>query len=225
MPVDPDFIAGCRDGFPLAVSILPFGTILAATAVGVGFSPLQTIVMGAVIFGGVAQAAVIDLTSRSSSIAVIAFTGLVVNIRYVMYSGSLAPHFQRLSARRRSLLSTLLVDQVYALAITKFQSNAETSTWWYYLGAGVTMWLAWVGSHTVGAVVGSRIPDTLQLEFVLPLVFVSLLFTAVEDTPTKAAAVVAAVTAIAGTSLPLNAGLIVGAIAGVIAGLVTEAIT
>lgn len=224
MRCNPDFLSGLRDSLPLAVSILPFGTILAATAIGVGFSPVQTVVMGATVFAGAGQAAVIDLAGRSSSLLVIVFTGLVVNFRYVMYSGSLAPHLHRLSAVRRSILATFLVDQVYALTITKFDRDDETRKWWYFSGVGVTMWAAWVSSHVAGAIVGARIPESLQLEFVLPLVFVTLLFTALDDTATKAAAATAGVIAIAGANLPYNVGLIVAALAGVGAGLVTEVV-
>lgn len=219
-----DFFAGVRACLPLAVSILPFGMIVAATAVGIGFSPLQAVLMGALIFAGSAQAAVIDLAGRSASIPVIVFTGLMVNLRYVMYSGSLAPHLRRLSTVRRSVMASFLVDQVYALAITEFERDTPTDKWTYHIGAGLAMWIAWVGSHTIGAIVGARIPDSLQLEFVLPLVFVSLMFTAVEDRPTKIAAVVAALTAIAGSGLPFSSGLIIAALAGVLAGLITEGI-
>lgn len=200
-PADTDFVAAVRDCLPLAVSVVPFGMILAATAVSTGFSPLQAVVMGVIIFGGAAQAAMVDLAGQNTSIGVIVFTALVINLRYVMYSGSIAPHLRKLSTVRRSVMATILIDQIYALAITEFSHNPDTNEWWYYLGAGFPMVIAWVGSQIVGAVVGSRIPESLQLQFVLPLVFVSLVFTAVEDRPTKVAAAVAALVAIAGAGL------------------------
>ena len=224
LPANTDFVSGVRDCLPLAVSVVPFGMILAATAVSTGFSPLQAVVMSAIIFGGAAQAAMVDVAGQNTSIGVIVFTALVVNLRYVMYSGSLAPHLRKLSSARRSVIATMLIDQVYALAVTEFSRDTDTDKWWYYLGIGLPMVASWVGSHVVGAVVGSQIPESLQLQFVLPLVFVSLMFTAIEGRATRVAAAVAALVAIAGAGLPFNSGLIVAASAGVVAGLVTEGV-
>lgn len=224
-PANADFVSGVRDCLPLAVSVVPFGMILAATAVNTGFSQLQTVVMGLIIFGGAAQAAMVDLAGQNAPIGAVVFTGLVVNLRYVMYSGSLAPHLRKLSTARRSVLASMLIDQVYALVITEFSHETDTNEWWYYLGVGVPMVVSWVGSHVVGALVGSQIPESLQFEFVLPLVFVSLMFTAIEGRATRVAAAVAALVAIAGAGLPFNSGLIVAASVGVVAGLVSEGVT
>jgi len=220
--IPPDFVSGVRDCLPLAISVVPFGMILAATAVGVGFSPLQTVAMGALIFGGAAQAAMVDLAGGNASIGVIVFTALVINLRYVMYSGSLGPHLREESMLRRSVMASILVDQLYALSITEFTRETDTNEWWYYLGAGIPFVIAWTGSHIIGAVVGARIPESLQLRFVLPLVFVSLLFTTLEDRSTEAAAAVAALVAIAATGLPFNSGLMIAASAGIATGLLTE---
>lgn len=221
-PADADFVSGIRDCLPLAVSAVPFGMVLAATAVNTGFSPLQTVAMGIFIFGGAAQAAVIDLAGGTTPISVIIVTALVINLRYVVYSGSLAPRLQKLSLIRRSVVALLLIDTLYALSITEFTRNSDTSKWQYYIGAGLPMVIAWVGSHIVGAVLGARIPESLQLQFVLPLVFLSLLFSALEGRPTKVAATVAALIAIAAAGFPFNSGLIVATCAGIVAGLLTE---
>lgn len=217
-----DFVSGVRDSLPLAVSVVPFGMILAVTAVDIGFTPIQTIVFGAFAFAGVAQAAVIDLAGQRTSIAVIVGTGLVINLRYLMYSGSIAPHLRTFSKIRRSAMALVLVDQVYALTITEFTNDSDTGEWWYYAGVGIPLWIAWTGAHVVGVAVGARIPSSLHLEFVLPLVFVSLLFMTLEDSSTRAAAAVAAVVAVALTALPFNSGLIVAVGAGVAVGLITE---
>lgn len=76
-----NFVSGAQDCLPLAISIIPFGMILAAPAVSTGFSPLRAVVMGTLIFGGVAQAAMIDLVGQTTSIGVIISTGSVVNLR------------------------------------------------------------------------------------------------------------------------------------------------
>lgn len=119
-------------------------------------------------------------------------------------------------------MASILVDQVYALSITEFTRESESNKWSYYVGAGIPLLSAWITSHVVGALMGARIPDSLQLEFVLPLVFVSLLFPALEDRSTKTAAAVSGFVAIAGAGMPLNLGLIIAAGMGVVAGLISE---
>src|SRR6266705_2250983 len=47
-------------------------------------------------------------------------TALVVNLRYVIYSAVLAPHFEHLSRPWRALLSYITVDGMFALFVGRF---------------------------------------------------------------------------------------------------------
>ena len=58
----------------------------------------------------------------------------------------------------------------------------------YYLGAALTLWTSWQISTLVGIAIGSRVPDSLPLDFAVPLVFLVLLVPAVNSRPAAVAA-------------------------------------
>ena len=107
----------------------------------------------------------------------------------------------------------------FVLSSAEFDSERERAREWYYLGVGLPVYLNWVASTVVGALVGARVPPGLRLDFVVPLVFLALLFRMVDGRGTLLAAVVAGVAAVAGAGLPLNLGLVVSAVAGTLAGV------
>jgi predicted branched-subunit amino acid permease len=77
-------------------------------------------------------------------------------------------------------------------------------------------------STAVGALVGTRVPPELQLDFVIPLVFIVLLFKLLEEPATWLAALTAGVFSVFADLAPLNLGLILASLGGVAAGLFAQ---
>ena len=216
------FLAGARATAPVLVGIVPFGLVAGAAAVGVGLSGLQAVGLSAIVFAGASQLAAIDLLGQDAPLAVVVVTALVINLRMVMYSASIAPYFQGVATRWRAGLAYLLTDQAYALLVTRFGDDRPVRRRWYYLGAAAPLWAVWQVCTVVGVVVGARVPESLPLSFAVPLTFLALLVPAITDRASGVAAAVGGAGAAVGVGLPLNLGLIAGALAGVLAGLVAE---
>ena len=155
------------------------------------------------------------------AVSALVATVLVVNLRMVMYSASIAPHFREIAARWKALMAYLLTDQAYALSVTRFRET-DVSRRGYYLGVAAPLWVVWQLCTLVGIVVGARVPAWLPLDFALPLVFLALLVPAIEDAGTAAAGLVGGTLATLGSGLPYELGLPLGAVCGVLAGLVAE---
>ena len=217
-----DFLSGVRVAAPILLGVVPFGLVAGVAAAGVGMSALQAIGMSVVIFAGASQLAAIELVGRNAPALVIVVTVLVVNLRLVMYSASIAPHFQRQSAKWKAVLAYLLTDQAYAVSLLKFENDDETSRRWYYLGVAVPLWVTWQIATIVGVLLGAKLPSGWQLGFAVPLVFLAILVPAITDRATVAATVVGGGVAVAANGLPYNLGLIVAAVVGIGAGLVTD---
>lgn len=226
MPADgrSDFRDGARAVAPFLLGVAPFGLVVGVTAVNVGFTPLQAVGMSLLLFTGAAQLALIELVGRGAPFAVAAATALVVNLRYLMYSASLAPYFRRFSLPTKWLGAYGMTDHAYALSVVKFRETApdERSRAWYYFGAATPVWVVWMSTTVAGALLGKTVPSELSLEFAVPLMFMALLFPAVEDRPTATAAVVAGGTAVVAAVLPFNLGLVTAATLGIAAGVATE---
>ncbi|WP_238398103.1 AzlC family ABC transporter permease [Halorussus salinus] len=220
-----DFLSGVRVAAPITLGVLPFGMVAGVAAVGVGMSALQAVGMSVVVFAGASQLAAIELIGRNAPAAVVVATVLVVNLRLVMYSASIAPYFQRQSAKWKAALSYLLTDQAYAVSLLEFENDEETSRRWYYLGVAVPLWVTWQAATVVGVLLGARLPSGWHLEFAVPLVFLAVLVPAVTDRATGAAAVVGGTTAVVANGLPYNLGLILAAVVGIGAGVAVESVS
>lgn len=207
---------------PLLVGLAPFGLVVGAAMVASGISVPQALGMSVLVYGGAAQLAVVDLLARDAPFLVVAVTGLVVNLRFAMLSASIATYFRRLPTAWRWVVGVLLVDVLYALSVTTFERDSEVDRRWYYLGAGVVLWIGWQAGTVVGVVLGAGIPESVPFDFVVPLVFIGLLVPALEDASTLAAAGVGGTTAVVGANLPLNAGLLVAAACGIAAGFIVD---
>ena len=216
------FLGGVRAVAPVLVGIVPFGLIAGAAAVRVGLSGLQAVGLSVVVFAGASQLAAIELLGSNARPAVVVATALVINLRMLMYSASIAPYFRETATRWRAGLAYLLTDQAYALAVTRFGTDRPVRRRWYYLGAALPLWAVWQVCTVLGVVAGARVPDSLPLSFAVPLTFLALLVPAVTDRASGTAAVVGGTAAVLGAGLPLNLGLIAGAVGGVLAGLVVE---
>jgi len=216
------FRRGVRDVSPLLLGIVPFGVVAGIAAAEAGMSVLQALGMSVVIFAGASQLAAIELVGQGTPLTIVVVTAVVINLRMLMYSASIAPYFQSLPSRARSGLAYLLTDQAYALSIARYRDGDGVDRVAYYLGVAVTLWVVWQITTVAGALAQAGIPESLGLEFTVPLVFLALLVPAMEDRPTTVAGLVGGTVAAVAGILPLNLGLLVGATVGIVAGLLAE---
>ena len=217
------FRQGIRDVAPLLLGIVPFGFIAGIATVNAGLGLPEAVGLSAIVFAGAAQLAALELVGRDAPLAIVVVTAVVINLGMLMYSASIAPHLQHLSSRTKAAVAYLLTDQAYALAIARYRTEGSTHPVAYYFGVAATLWVVWQLTTIAGVVLGTSVPESLGLEFAVPLVFLALLVPAMEDGPTTVAGVLGGLVAVATAGLPLNLGLLVGATAGILAGLLAEA--
>jgi 4-azaleucine resistance transporter AzlC len=216
--------AGLRDVAPAVPPIVPVGILFGATAVGTGFTPASATALSLFAFAGTAQLAAVELLEQGATTHVVLATMVLINLRYVVFSASLAPKVRHLSRPWRALVAYPLFDLNYALAETRFAEvpRAEDHRGWYVLGASLPLVAALVVGTFVGALVGDVVGDGLHLDFAITLVFVSLLAPQITDRSSALVAVVAVVVAVAGADLPVNLGLLVAVLCGTLVGVLAE---
>lgn len=221
----PDLVAGIRAAGPIVIGIIPFALVTGITAIGAGLTIAETVGMSVIVFAGASQLAAIDLIGSNASFIVVVGTAVVINIRMIMYSASIAPYFQPFSLRIRGLAAYVLTDQAYAMSVAEYETNDERHRLWYYVGIAATLWVVWQIGTVVGAVLGASVPDALGLDFALPLVFIALLVPAMKDAGTTTAGVVAGIVSlgIATVGMPLNFDLPIAAVIGILSGVAVDA--
>jgi predicted branched-subunit amino acid permease len=218
-----EFLSGVKALLPILLGVIPFGMISGIAVAATHIPPASGFVMSLLVFSGAALIVAVQQINTGAPALVVLFSGLMINLRFMIYSASLAPLFRRLSAARKSLLAYLLSDQAYAASITHMTENVVSPfTWLHFLGSGVTMWLAWQISVGIGLFVGARLPASWSLEFTIPLTFLALAAPAIRDRFTVAAAIVAGVAAVLASAAPFKSGLVIAALLGILVGTLWE---
>lgn len=210
-------------GWPLLLSIVPFGMITGVAAVATGFSLPLAMGMTTIVFAGASQLAAMDLIVQGTAAAVIVLTAAMINLRFLLYSASLAPHFQREPLLWKLLLAYLITDPAFGVAIGALNERIPAAMKrWFFLGTGGLLWFGWVVGTLIGVVVGAQLPSAWSLDFAISLNFIAVLVPAIRDRATVTSAVIAALIALLARGLPFNLGLIVGALCGIAAGMLLE---
>lgn len=219
------FMQGVRVLMPMVPGVIPFGLLTGVLATNMGMSPGTTMGMTLLFYSGSAQMVALQLMHTGVLPMAIVVTALVINLRFIMYSASLAPHLHHLPRRWTWPLSYMLSDQSYALCTLKL-SSGELGRFahHYYAGTAFSMWLSWQVSVLAGIYLGASIPDTWSLGFAIPLSFLALLVPGIRNSASLGAAVVGGLIAVFAIDMPYNLGLVTASLGGVIAGLLIESL-
>ncbi|MDX2004080.1 MAG: AzlC family ABC transporter permease [Meiothermus sp.] len=216
------FWLGAVTVLPLTLSNVPFAFVTGVAGTQAGMSPLEVTLMSAWVFAGAAQLVSLQLMGTGAAIPFVLLAGLVVNLRYIMYSSAVAKPLAAFRGWLKALAAFLLVDQNFVLAVQRFEAYGPHLTPWFYMGVGTPLWVNWVVSTFIGAYLGARVPAAWSLEFAVPLCFLVLLVPVLKTRPSIAAALVGGLVATAFAWLPYRSGLFLGAIAGIAAGVWLE---
>ena len=219
------FLDGLSDVSPALPANATVGVLFGAAAAQVDIGPIEATAFSLLTVAARSQLAAVELLQQEATLGVVLVTIVLINIRYATFSAAIAPRVEHLSRPWRALIAYPLIDLTYTFADVRFADTdpEELHRGWYYAGLGIP----WVGVYAaatlVGAVVGRGIDQSLQLQFMIPLVFISLLVSQVRTRPGVVAAVVAGVIAVLATGIPFNLGLLLAGVVGAIVGGIADA--
>ena len=222
MTVDRSIVKrGLADALPLYVPAVPFALVIGLAIVESGINVFSGWSTSWIIFGGAAQLTLISLVGSGAALAAAALAALVVNARHLMYSAALAPTFQNQPAWFRWLGPYVLIDQVFALASLRDDSDPLAFRT-YYVTIGLTFWTLWQATTAIGVSLGPIVPESWNLEFAVPILFLGLIVIGIDKSTKVAAALVGGGVTFMFAGLPNRSGLLLGAVAGIVAGTVLE---
>ena len=218
------FWAGVRAELPIIFGVLPFGLIFGVLATTAGLPPLVAWSTSSIVFAGSAQFLALPLFAQGAPALILVMTTIIINLRHLLYSASLAPYAQPLSKGWKTLLSYLLTDEAFVPTILHYQKKEIPTTHkhWFWLGAGLTLWLNWQIVTGVGILIGQALPSGLGLEFTLSLTFIGMIVPVLNKWPEIGAAVAAGITAVITVDLPYRLNLMIAAIVGIAVGLMID---
>jgi len=166
---------GARLILPLALGTFTYGVVFGVLARQTGLSVLEALLMSGLVFAGAAQFVALGLWSLPLPVVGLIFTTLIVNLRHVLMGAALRPWFGRLSALRAYGSMFFMTDENWAMTIRQFAAGYRDAA--FLLGAGLMLFVAWVGATLLGEAAGAVVPDpaAIGLDFVFTAVFLSLL--------------------------------------------------
>ena len=210
--------AGAKAVAAQLIGVIPFGLVAGATAADGGLGVAAAAGFSGIVFAGASQLAAIDVLTHGGTVLVAVLAAWTINLRMVLYSASLAPYLTKDRLRWRLLASYVLVDQVYAVGVSRWSDSDDPASppearIPFMLGAGALLGTSWMISTLIGAIFGPSVPDSLPLSFAVPLVFLVLLVPAITDRPSVVAALGGGLGAVLAAELGAgHASIIIGAL-------------
>ena len=214
------FRAGVRAGAPTLVGIAAWGLVVGVAMIKSHLSILQALGMTLLVFAGSAQLAALPLMAAGAPIWVIFVTGLMVNLRFVIFSVIIAPHFSTLKLWQRGLWGYLTGDVSMVFFMNRYpDERPEIGKFEYMKGLFVANWCAWQVGSIAGIFLGSQIPEDWGVGFAGTLAVLCVLLPMVLNRAILAGVVVTGALALATYHWPYRLGMLLSVLVGMLAAM------
>jgi 4-azaleucine resistance transporter AzlC len=215
-------LRGVRLGMPVFLGYVPVGAAFGIAATAAGFNVLQAVACSALVIAGAGQFIGLAALASGNLAAALIATG-VVNLRYVLFSATMAPYLSDVPRWHQGLIAFTITDETFAINVGDAREGRADR--FSMLGVGAISWLGWTLGTLAGALAGSAIgnPNDWGVGFAMPAMFTALLVGQLTGRREFVAAGVAAAAALAlGAVLPGQWPIVVAAIVAATVMAVTE---
>lgn len=216
--------AGIKRTLPIALSTMTYGISFGVLARHAGLSLGESFLMSSLVCAGASQFVALELWHSPLPVTTIILTTLVINLRHILMSAALSPWFLRLPKKVAYGCFFLLNDESWALTMGEFAKGKPNTG--FFLGSGLTTFVAWVSATVIGQLLGSAIADPARwgLDFAFTAVFIVLLVSLWQGKANLLPWTVAAVAAVgAAYWLPGKWYILIGGLAGSLVGAMSNA--
>lgn len=210
-----EFLQGFRAMLAIVPGVLPFGAIMGSVFSGAGLDFVAAEFMNSFVFAGASQLAAIDLLGQQASLFAILLTMWIINLRFMLYSAALSPIVKNSSLPTKIIFAQCLTDQTYAVLMAfeeSFRGKETAARLRFYFGAATCMLLAWHSSVVFGFFLGKTAPESLALDFAVPLSFVAMLTPSLKSWSYLYVAIFSGICSLLLYRMPMNLGLITTAL-------------
>ena len=216
---------GLKTGLPTLFGIAAWGMVVGIAMVKSGLTVLQATGMTLFVYAGSAQLASLPLILAHAPIWVVFATGLMVNLRFVIFSALLGPHFAHLPWKQRLVYGYISGDLTVALFLQRFPTAAPLPGKLSYLqGLMFPNWFSWQTGSLIGIFLGSTIPTAWGLGFAGTLAILCITVPLVVNSAVLCGVLVAGAVSVMAYGLPYKLGLLAAVVAGMLAAIATESL-
>lgn len=201
---------------PILAGVIPFGLVMGTVASNAELDILQTTLMNFLVFAGASQLAAVDLMTKDTNTLVVVATGLIINLRFMLYSAAFSPLMQNANPLLKAFCSYSLTDQTYtAMVANESRLKDVTQSLQFYVGAAIAMIIGWQSAVVLGFIFGNIAPHSLSLDYAVPLSFVALVVPTLKSRNYFYVALLASVLSLVLKGLPYNLGLLTSALTSI----------
>lgn len=220
-----------REGFRASAGTIPgifaWGLVTGMAMVKSGLTIWQALGMSLLVFAGSAQLASLPLIAAGVPVWVVFLTALVVNLRFVIFSAAVAPHFAHFPLYKRIWYGYFNADITMVFFVRRFAGTPFDRTEGkvgYFKGVYYPNWWAWQAGSVAGILLASQIPQSWGISFAGTLALLAVAIPLIIDAAALAGVAVAGVTAVAAAGMPYRLGLLVAVLAGMATAMAIDAV-
>lgn len=179
------FIQGVKDCIPTLLGYLSIGFAAGVVEKTSGLSIAEIVLMSLLLYAGSAQFIAAGMIAAQHPISAIIFTIFFVNLRHLLLSAALAPHFKHHSPWKNIASGALLTDETFGVAVNQVNQKKHIPFSWM-LGLNITAYFNWLLANMIGGLFGQMIPNPkmIGLDYALSAMFIGLLILQMEERAT-----------------------------------------
>jgi len=110
---------GVVAALPFIIVLVPFALLFGVAATEAGLPIAQVMGFTVLVIAGASQFTALQFMIENAPVLVVLASALAVNLRMAMYSAAITPYLGDQPLWKRALLSYILVDQTYNLAVRR----------------------------------------------------------------------------------------------------------
>ncbi len=173
--ISSQFTKGFRAGFPIVLGYVPLGLAFGLAASQIGMTPFMVGCMSTISYSGAAQFIAVAMLGVGSSPLSVVTTGLVVNLRHILMSASVAPFLSGWKRWQQVWFGYIMTDESYAVAFSHFLVEPAHPA--YGITLAQSAQCSWIVSSVIGACLGEVIenPQAWGLDYALAGMFIGLI--------------------------------------------------
>ncbi|CAJ91723.1 Branched-chain amino acid transport protein [Cupriavidus necator H16] len=217
------FIDGARYFAPSLPAVFSWGLVTGVAMSKSVMTVPEAIGMSLLVYAGSAQLAVLPLFAAGLPLWTIWLTAAVVNLRFVIFSAGMQPHFSYMPLWRRTILGSFNGDLHFVYFLQKYSTPGyEPGKEGYFWGMALTNFCMWQLSSIIGIVLASLFPDSWGLGLAGTMALIPVMIATINSRSTLLAVVVSAVLALLCFDLPYRLSLVVAVVGAIAAGMASD---
>ena len=177
-----EILRGVKETLPVLFAVMAYGLVFGAQASQKGLGLLEVPLMTGSNYAGGSEFAAVGLWASPPPLVLIVTFTFLINSRHLIMGAALTQYIQHLPRWKALVVVFFMSDESWALSLSDTLARAEAGhrrpfSLRFYAGCAGIIYLGWLGSTTLGALIGPFLGDVDRYGFdmAFPAVFLVII--------------------------------------------------